>query len=52
LCVVAGGGHYWPGGKPWPNATTLCGTNNGVLAATPVADDLIWSFLSAFSLSP
>jgi polyhydroxybutyrate depolymerase len=49
LCTIPGGGHYWPGGNPWLGSTTLC-PNNGALAPTPVANDLVWGFLSGHTL--
>ena len=47
LCMIDGGGHYWPGGDDWAGSEVFCGSNQGARSADLVANDAFWSWFTA-----
>lgn len=47
LCLIDGGGHYWPGGDTWGGSTVFCGSGQGALSADIVANDAFWAWFVA-----
>jgi polyhydroxybutyrate depolymerase len=46
LCIIAGGGHYWPGGDPWAGSTVFCGSDQGFLSSDIIANDAFWTWFT------
>ncbi len=47
LCVVDGGGHYWPGGGDWAGSEIFCGAGQGIRSADIIANDAFWAWFQA-----
>jgi polyhydroxybutyrate depolymerase len=46
LCIITGGGHYWPGGDAWAGSTVFCGSDQGFLSSDIVANDAFWTWFT------
>jgi polyhydroxybutyrate depolymerase len=44
LCMIDGGGHYWPGGDDWAGSEAVCGLNQGVRSTDLIANDALWTW--------
>jgi len=46
LCIITGGGHYWPGGDAWAGSTVFCGNDQGFLSSDIIANDAFWTWFT------